>query len=275
MPRKGKVPSARPATGLRWLFQFALPLVLGLSLLSGVAVLGRLALRSLQQRGSVIAFAAIDCDPPEGTAKDQFLEEVQYLANLPDQLDLYDDGLTVRLASAFGQHPWVAEVERVEKGPGRLVVRLRYRVPVLAVRLPNGRDGGGLLRSVDEEAVLLPASAEVSSLPVLTGVLSAGPARPGKPCVDPRVSAAAQVAGVLCRHRPGLPFEKCEIEVRDEVVLRGRGWRVVWGKPPGLERAEEPDAEEKVRRLAEGGVDGRAIDLRRREQAGPAVPSTP
>jgi hypothetical protein len=242
-------------SGLGWLFQFLVPLACGLLLLGGVAFLGRWALDALRQRGASLAFAQIECVPPEGTSREQFLGEVQYLANLPDKLDLYEAGLPARLAAACSLHPWVARVEHVEKGAGRLRVELRYRVAVLVVQLREGP------RAVDEEAVLLPVAADCSRLPMLAGVPVAG--RTGTACADERVKSAARVAGVLLRHRDRLPFEKCQVELEQgEIVLRGHGWRVLWGRAP--ESVEEDEAtREKVRRLAEEGVEGREVDVRK------------
>jgi hypothetical protein len=109
--------------------QVAAPLVgVGLVVV-GLIVAGRLArerLRPLNRHA--INFTEIDCNVPSGRTRVEFLTEVQYLANLPDRVQLLDDGLATRLATAFALHPRVAQVERVEILPESGVrVRLTFR----------------------------------------------------------------------------------------------------------------------------------------------------
>jgi hypothetical protein len=99
--------------------------------LLGVAALGRAARQQLRgHERYTVAFAAIDCEPPPGQDRADFLDEVQYLGGLPDQLSLLEPGLGPRLAVAFALHPRVESVERVTLAPGgRVHVRLRHRPP--------------------------------------------------------------------------------------------------------------------------------------------------
>src|SRR5262245_50318895 len=120
----------------RWLFK-CLALLLGLGLLlGGVIALGPLAQDRLRSSGRyAAAFADVGCEPPPGLTRGAFLDEVQYLAGLPDRLSLLDTELPRRLADAFARHPWVERVERVAVTPPRQVrVELTYRRAVLAVR---------------------------------------------------------------------------------------------------------------------------------------------
>jgi hypothetical protein len=170
--------------------RLVLPLAGASVLLLTVAILGKQARESLRQEDRyLISFAAIDCVPPPGLERPDFLNEVQYLAGLPERLSLLDDELASRLRAAFARHPWVRNVEDVEIAPPRRVhVRLRYRVPVLAV------NWSGRLRAVDAASVLLPATANTQGLPVFRGTPAppAGPA--GTRWGDPAVEAAARSA---------------------------------------------------------------------------------
>src|SRR4051794_27765082 len=90
-------PPAPAASAGRWLTQLILPLVAGGTLVAGVLVLGRHARRDLAARGHYqVAFADIDCPAPPGLSRGEFLGQVQYLADLPDQLDSLDPGLGER-----------------------------------------------------------------------------------------------------------------------------------------------------------------------------------
>jgi hypothetical protein len=168
-----------------------LPLACGVAVLLAIAALGRWARQSLRQDERFgFYFAAIDCPPPIGLAKEEFLGEVQYLAGLPDRLSLLDEKLAERLKTGFARHPWVAQVHEVRIGPRRIGVDLSYREPVLAVM------GGEQLRAVDKLGILLPASANTNGLPIYPGrpQLPAGPA--GTPWGDPAVAAAARAASL-------------------------------------------------------------------------------
>jgi hypothetical protein len=105
------------------------PLLAVALLLGGVLLIGRLThhrARTLDRY--CITFSEIDCNVPPGMKRDDFLTEVQYLASLPDRVELLQDGLAAKLARAFAQHPRVAKVERVEVLPGRRVrVELTFR----------------------------------------------------------------------------------------------------------------------------------------------------
>jgi hypothetical protein len=170
-----------------------LPLLLAAAtaalVLFGVVLVGR-ATRAGERPRAVSAFAAIDCDPPPGLDRREFLDEVQYLGGFPDELHLLDAGLAERLAEGFARHPWVEKVERVEVQLSRGVhVRLAHRTPVLAI------SHGGRLRAVDANGVLLPARASTQGLPRFQGTARppSGPA--GTRWGDAAVEEAAARAG--------------------------------------------------------------------------------
>ena len=166
-----------------------LPLLGAVLFLFSLSLIGRLTRESLRhQQRYTVAFADIDCEPPPGMERGDFLDDVQYRASLPNDLPLLDEDLPARLTAAFSRHPWVEAVEAVEVSPPRRVlVRLSYRVPVLAVPVD------GQVRAVDGHGILLPATAPVSGLPVYDGTARRpGPA--GAPWGDPAVEAAARAA---------------------------------------------------------------------------------
>jgi hypothetical protein len=134
-------------------------------------------------------FAAIACDAPPGQTRENFLTEVQYLAEMPDHFSILEPELNARLAEGFRRHPWVAKVESVEIQPApRVAVRLRFRQPALAVQTDNK------VRVVDGEGILLPLGTSAKGLPAFEGKAAppAGPA--GIAWGDPAVEAAARQA---------------------------------------------------------------------------------
>jgi hypothetical protein len=114
------------------------------------------------------------------------LDQLRYPNRLPDHVHLLDDDLPAKLTYEFGQHPWVAKVEGVQVlPPKRVVVKLKHRVPVLAVKV------GGDIRAVDGAGVVLPMNAPTLGLPIYDGDAKR-PALAGKPWGDPNVEAAAR-----------------------------------------------------------------------------------
>src|SRR5438445_3500156 len=98
----------------RRIFKTLLALLLVAGFFTGLVVVGNLALQQLRGRDRYrIAWSEIDCPAPAGQSRSEFLDEVQYLSQLSDQLQVLEDGLAARLAEAFARHPWVEEVEEV------------------------------------------------------------------------------------------------------------------------------------------------------------------
>ncbi len=164
-------------------------LVGGALVLAGTVKVGDLARRHLRDDFRyTIPFGDIECSPPAALGRDEFLDEVRYLADAPARLRLLDDDLAGRLAGAFARHPWVERVESVEVRARQVRARLAFRRPVLAV--PHE----GQLRAVDRNGVLLPAAAVTDGLPVYSGLAPppCGPA--GTPWGDEAVEEAARRA---------------------------------------------------------------------------------
>ncbi len=194
--RRGSSPPAGPPGSTRrlavGLLRTLAPITVVALSVAGILAAGHAAEGRIHHRERyAVAFADISCEPPPGTERGPFLDQVQYLASQPDQLCLLDRDLAERLAEAFAQHPWVEKVKRVEVLPGRRVrVSLAYRTPVLAVRV------GDQLRAADGSGILLPPSAATDGLPVFQGQAPppAGPA--GTPWGDAAVEAAARSVAV-------------------------------------------------------------------------------
>jgi hypothetical protein len=265
----------------KWLLTWLTPLLgVGLVLL-GLVVLGKLAhdhLRGLDRYA--VRFTDIDCPPPPGATRADFLGEVQYVSSMPDRLHVLDTDLAARLSDAFARHPWVEQVERVEIIPPRNVqVRLVYRTPVLAVPVPEpaasacdwielrgsrgNKQPAQSGRAVDSRGILLPPRAVTADLPVLYGKVAppAGPA--GTPWGDSGVEAAARTAALLRPYRDRVHWEDIEITGRGLVLSNGpHTTHIVWGQPPGKEPAGEAAAASKVQRLLNEDPLSRDLDPR-------------
>jgi hypothetical protein len=222
----------------------------------GLVQLGKAARHSLRARDRyAIAFADLDCVPPGDLNRAEFLDEVQYLAGLPERLPLLDEDLAPRLAEAFARHPWVEKVRSVERTTLRgLRVTLRYRNPVLAVieRGGSGRNktGAGCSqrpRGVDRHGTVLPARAYREELPHFFADAPPGPV--GTRWPDRAVQAAAHLADYLRPYRDRLHVQEVAVDGGRLILRSNARTSFVWGQPPGSEHAGEEAAVVKVRRL--------------------------
>ena len=177
------------------------------AMLFGVARLGDLAQRNIGPRDRyAIPFAAIRCDAPPGTTREQFLAEVRYHANAAATVQMLAPDLQAQLKSIFESHPWVASVDAVAVDPsGAVSVKLTFRSPALAVNVGEGK------RVVDANGILLPATASAAGLPELLTPVGA-PGKTGAAWPDDLVIRAASVAA---EYRPK-SIERIE-----------RGWELI------------------------------------------------
>ena len=164
------------------------------------ASLGVVALKSLlrayfrDNRRCTIAFSDIDCEPPGKMSREEFLGEVQYLANWPDEINLLDDG--VRPACIY-RSPCIRGWNRssgadhaAASGPG--VVALSH------AGAGRGATGPEEDRVVDRDGVLLPRRRPIAQLPTLTGKLPPPTGHPANRGAMPVSAAAAGLAVTVC-----------------------------------------------------------------------------
>jgi hypothetical protein len=257
MPRARRKESS-PGPGravLRWLVQFVLPLLAAAGLIVAVIWLGRLARDDKRKREAPFTFVQIDCTPPPGMTREDFLKEAQYLAELPDRLDLHDDTTADRVRQALAAHPWVESVREVRVSPDGVSADVGCRVGVVWVDL--------YARAADRHGVLLPISAKKEGLVVLTSRARPPSGRAGQPWSNPDVEATAKVVGLLFERDKLSVLERFTAEATGgEVTFRRDKQRIVWGRAPGQEKPGEPDAEAKTARLLDAIKSGADADLR-------------
>jgi hypothetical protein len=189
----------KPDKPSRWRALGAVGLTLALvaGLLYGLARLGDAARRQVGPRERyTVRFAEIECDTPPGLDRPKFLAEVRYAADFPDMFNLNAAEDTDRLTAAFAAHPWVKAVEGIDvEPPKRVRVRLRFRVPVLAVKtIP-----GGPTRLVDAECVLLAVSPVPPGVAELAGPFPSPTTQAGKVWDDPLLKRAVEL---VATYRP-------------------------------------------------------------------------
>ena len=219
-----------------------------------------------QVRGHVIGGEEYRIDPdkivispPPAWIRSDVKAEVIRDATFAAPLSLLDGDLTVRMATAFAAHPWVAHVERVSKHyPAGLDVVLTYREPVAMVEVEEGTAA----LPVDAEGVVLPtddfAPADAEAYPRI-GEIHTAPSGPvGSNWGDARVIGAAQIAAALAGdwqalgvvrivpggQRPG----RTGVEYVFDLVTAA-GTQIRWGRAPGSDLSGELPAAEKILQL--------------------------
>ena len=190
-------PSPNASSPMAWLMAIVVPVVAVGGVVLGVIVLGGLARDHLAEKG-LVEFAAIECTSPPNMSREEFLGEVQFMAGLPDRLEVSDE-LPIKLLRAFALHPWVEEVKQIERLPEhRARVRLIFRTPVLAVE-QNGKK-----RAVDRKGIRLPDAAPTEGLPVFH--TDQPPTTPeGTPWGAEVTAAAESAAREQLKTPPGTP----------------------------------------------------------------------
>jgi hypothetical protein len=164
-------------------------------ILGSIIVVHNLALDDLRARERyTITFADIDCTPPYGQDRAEFLDEVRYYASAPNYVRLLDADLAERLAGYFGRHPWVEKVEVEITQPRTIRVKPVYRTPVLAVAWQDVKHRPGGVRAVDGHGILLPKNAPTAGLAMYPGYAAPPSGPEGTPWGDVAVEAAAHKA---------------------------------------------------------------------------------
>jgi len=163
----------------------------------GVKWLGDAARRGIGPRDRyAVRFGDIECDPPPGSHRRVFLSEVRFVSKFPESFQSLDPDLAPKLTAAFAAHPWVAAVDSVSVEPPAAVrVKLKFRVPALAVRLAGADD----VRVVDDSGVLLPLAADPAGLPELITPVPAPATPSGQPWADDTVKRAVEL---VAAHHP-------------------------------------------------------------------------
>lgn len=202
---------------------------------------------------SLMLFANINCPSPVALSKAEFLDEVRYLGNLKEELDLLEDGILGRVFSAFQLHPWVLKVVDVQRGgPNNLKVILEFRNPALVVPISSIKDQSEALdkfRVVDIDGFILPKNAMQVGLPVLATPLPIPVDKAGFQWKNDRVVSCAKVLGYLS----GVEFPKeCLIEFKDDVVLiysEKKLFKIIWGPLPKDEKLATQEIDQRKRIL--------------------------
>jgi hypothetical protein len=232
-----------------WLWPFAAVMVVAALLFAGLLAVDSYArARIVDDERYRVAFADIECNPPPGMTRAEFLDEVQYYdsapPSVPARFSLLEPNLEGNLSNSFGKHPWVFVATVELKRPRTVSMHVTYRKAVLAVVVPPRPRGPGhepiaegqqarLLRGVDSFGVVMPRKAP---LPAGTLVLDSAPGpkgAEGQKWGDPLVEFAALTATSL-EEQASPPLRDLHLTrmqwTPDGLLLWGKGIKVIWGK---------------------------------------------
>jgi hypothetical protein len=175
-------------------------------------------------------------------------------------LSLLDRDVVRKVHAAFAVQSWIDGVH-VRKNRKSIDVSLTYRKPIALVEF-----GDNLLLPVDRNGIVLDGdqlNLDVTTSPLRISVQSpqVGSMVHGDAWPDPRVVAAAMVAhwvepkaaqwGISrIAHVPLIPNSIAPEGDFELLTAKGAaGIRVMWGSPPGYERANEASPEKKLQAL--------------------------
>jgi hypothetical protein len=242
-------------------------LAIGLALAAAVTLTDLAARWLREQKDYQLPFREITLDPPppawyRGGAR-AFLDRVRKDDPARETISVLGVDFE-KITRDFSLYCWVEKVLRVERGyPNRLVVHLRYRIPVAI-----GQDSSGSFWVVDKDAVILPnQDVDEKLVDRLIQIVNLDPPfdpRPGlfwkseKGARNERVLAAAKLADFLKtmseREKPLSRPELLQfLHIQDHTlfVQYGPSTIVRWGDAPGAEAPGQLSATEKWTMLRE------------------------
>lgn len=253
----------------------------------------------LQEHYASIDPAKIRLSEPHAFVHADLVQEVFDKTKLDETTPL-DPAATAKLATAFDSHPWIKQVNMVQKEAfGSFFVDVDYRYPIAVFHLTGTpqwlagveayladlgfpTDGGmdNLFYPVDDEGFLLPTSRMTESdaremIQIEVGdVFPSG--SPGTPFGDHRVEGAATLASLLKVHASDVKVKRIIVDqaTRSQSVPQMRltindDVEVIWGSPPGKELPSELGLKEKIAELNRGQLK-KGDDLRTARQTRPS-----
>ncbi|MEL6108607.1 MAG: hypothetical protein AAFU85_21590 [Planctomycetota bacterium] len=251
-------------------------LVWPLALIFGAYIaLNRWGWEYLAARYGTLDPSRVTVTEPHRYVRSDIVADVYHDTEL-DRLSPLDRQATVKLASAFASHPWVRQVQRVDKLPGGNVeVQLEYREPVAAFHLTGDWDWFQTLEfppedvdddqffALDAEGVLLPTghlTVEDMDRLIHIEVWEKYPfGDEGTPFGHRGIESAALLAGLLSKVSDRIKVSKITLTGDDRLnvipklhVTTASGVHVYWGSPPGMEQPNERSAREKLEDLVSG-----------------------
>jgi hypothetical protein len=261
--------AGRPRAGLGGRWFFVPLLVAGLTGGAGYAVWRQVREHVLGGGEYQVDPSKIVITPQPPWIHSEIKAEVIRDASFDGPLSILDSELTVRMATAFAAHPWVARVERVSKRyPSGLEIVLAYRKPVAMVEVQDGA------LPVDVEGVVLPTAdfspTEAEQYPRIGEILTTPSGAVGARWGDACVVGAAQIAAALANDWSALKLFRIVPAGRKTggrggveyafALYTHAGTRIEWGRAPSTDLPGEVPAVEKIAKLKKYAAEHGSLD---------------
>ena len=187
------------------------------------------------------------------------------------RLSLFDSQTPSIIAQAFGAHPVIRKVRRVQPmAGGRVAVAVEYRSPVamVCVQPPSG-DASTPPKwlPVDGESFILPTKGNFTEKDVnnyiwifANGIRSDIERYDGRVFDDPQIKDAAALCAVLVHVKERVQAKIVKVTAAPttertrwllSIDTHGNGPHILWGSAPGMEAPSEPKYDSKLRKLLE------------------------
>jgi len=97
--------------------------------IGGILAVGQYLRDDLRQSERYqVSIGEIDCDPPPGQNREEFLAEVHYYGQMPERFSALEPGISDKLSAAFARHPRVKHVDKVTvSSPNHIRVELTFQ----------------------------------------------------------------------------------------------------------------------------------------------------
>jgi len=111
------------------------------------------------------SWSNIDFDCPHWINNKVFIEEVRYLSNLGEVINVHEPEITEKISLALKKHPWVNTVYDIQRTKHRtFLAKVDFKNPVAMISLIEPSNWSKNFRAIDVHGDLLPKDCPILNL---------------------------------------------------------------------------------------------------------------